>query len=82
MNENLFPCILSKENIKLAEEAVQLSVKTWGARSLSELEVEERLSYSCEKVKHVEDDDFFQTYSLTYPCNNATLFKNIIQSFL
>lgn len=50
MNENLFPCKLSNENAKLAEEAVELAVKTWGSRSLGELEAEERLSYSCEKV--------------------------------
>jgi preprotein translocase subunit SecA len=50
VNENLFPCKLSSENAKLAEEAVQLAVKTWGQRSLSELEAEDRLSYSCEKV--------------------------------
>lgn len=49
VKESLFPCKLSPPNIKLAEEAVQLAVKTWGQRSLSELEVEERLSYSCEK---------------------------------
>lgn len=50
MNENLFPCDLSSENTKLAEEAVQFAVKTWGQKSLTELEAEERLSYSCEKV--------------------------------
>ncbi|KAI5674850.1 hypothetical protein M9H77_05800 [Catharanthus roseus] len=55
INENLFPCLLSKENVKLAEEALQLAVKTWGLRSLSELEAEERLSYSCEKGP-VEDE--------------------------
>ncbi|KAI3449327.1 hypothetical protein Pfo_005992 [Paulownia fortunei] len=49
VNESLFPCTLSKENSKLAEEAVQLAAKTWGQRSLTELEAEERLSYSCEK---------------------------------
>ncbi|KAK4482116.1 hypothetical protein RD792_009255 [Penstemon davidsonii] len=49
VNEGLFPCALSKENSKLAEEAVQLASKTWGQRSLIELEAEERLSYSCEK---------------------------------
>lgn len=49
VNENLFPCKLSNENAKLAEEAVELAVKTWGSRSLGELEAEERLSYSCEK---------------------------------
>ncbi|KAG5514064.1 hypothetical protein RHGRI_035465 [Rhododendron griersonianum] len=50
VNENLFPCTLSKEITKLAEEAVQLAVDTWGQKSLTELEAEERLSYSCEKV--------------------------------
>ncbi|KAH6777455.1 Albino or Glassy Yellow 1 [Perilla frutescens var. frutescens] len=49
VNESLFPCTLSKENSKLAEEAVHLAVKTWGQKSLTELEAEERLSYSCEK---------------------------------
>ncbi|KAK4559544.1 hypothetical protein RGQ29_008671 [Quercus rubra] len=49
VNENLFPSKLSNENTKLAEEAVDLAVKSWGQRSLSELEAEERLSYSCEK---------------------------------
>ncbi|XP_073063271.1 protein translocase subunit SecA, chloroplastic isoform X2 [Primulina eburnea] len=49
VNESLFPCTLSKESSKLAEEAVQFAVTTWGQRSLTELEAEERLSYSCEK---------------------------------
>ncbi|KAK6260418.1 hypothetical protein SCA6_014892 [Theobroma cacao] len=49
VNEKLFPCKLSSKNSKLAEEAVELAVKTWGKKSLSELEAEERLSYSCEK---------------------------------
>ncbi|XP_068658653.1 protein translocase subunit SECA1, chloroplastic-like [Aristolochia californica] len=49
VNESLFPCELSKEKTSLAEDAVDLTVKTWGQRSLSELEAEERLSYSCEK---------------------------------
>ncbi|KAK9139042.1 hypothetical protein Scep_008723 [Stephania cephalantha] len=49
VNENLFPCQLSKETITVAEEAVELASKTWGQRSLTELEAEERLSYSCEK---------------------------------
>lgn len=51
VSESLFPCALSKEITDVAEEAVQLAVKTWGQRSLTELEAEERLSYSCEKVK-------------------------------
>ncbi|PIA60685.1 hypothetical protein AQUCO_00300298v1 [Aquilegia coerulea] len=51
VNENLFPTKLSKGNTELAEEAVELAVKTWGQRALTELEAEERLSYSCEKDK-------------------------------
>lgn len=58
MNESLFPCNLSKEKTALADEAVELAVKTWGKRSLTELEAEERLSYSCEKVKLFLDIDF------------------------
>ncbi|XVF22199.1 hypothetical protein REPUB_Repub12eG0153100 [Reevesia pubescens] len=49
VNEKLFPSKLSSKNTKLAEEAVELAVKTWGKKSLNELEAEERLSYSCEK---------------------------------
>lgn len=49
MNEKLFPCKLSNEKVKLAEEAVQSAVEAWGQKSLTELEAEERLSYSCEK---------------------------------
>ncbi|KAJ1397980.1 SecA, preprotein cross-linking domain [Sesbania bispinosa] len=49
VNEKLFPCQLSNKNAELADKAVQLAVKTWGKRSLTELEAEERLSYSCEK---------------------------------
>ena len=50
MNEKLFPCKLSNEKVKLAEEAVQSAVEAWGQKSLTELEAEGRLSYSCEKV--------------------------------
>ncbi|XP_043708276.1 protein translocase subunit SecA, chloroplastic isoform X2 [Telopea speciosissima] len=49
VNEKLFPCKLSKEKTALADEAVELAVKTWGPRSLTELEAEDRLSYSSEK---------------------------------
>ncbi|CAN6467046.1 unnamed protein product [Victoria cruziana] len=49
VTESLFPCELSKERAALAEDAVDLAVRTWGKRSLTELEAEERLSYSCEK---------------------------------
>lgn len=52
MNEKLFPCKLSNEKAKLAEEAVQSAVEAWGQKSLTELEAEERLSYSCEKVSN------------------------------
>ncbi|XP_022945327.1 protein translocase subunit SecA, chloroplastic [Cucurbita moschata] len=55
VNESLFPCALSSENAKLAEEVVQFAVKTWGPRSLTELEAEERLSYSCEKGPAQDD---------------------------
>ncbi|KAL6525855.1 hypothetical protein OROMI_030250 [Orobanche minor] len=49
VNESLYPCTLSKEKLELAEEAVQLAGRIWCQRSLTELEAEERLSYSCEK---------------------------------
>lgn len=50
MSESLFPCELSKETVSLTKDAVDMAVKTWGQRTLTELEAEERLSYSCEKV--------------------------------
>lgn len=49
VNEDIFPCELSSRNTQLAEEVVQLAMNTWGQRSLTELEAEERLSYACEK---------------------------------
>ncbi|KAK7344334.1 hypothetical protein VNO77_13810 [Canavalia gladiata] len=49
VDEKLFPCQLSNKNGELTEKAVQLAVETWGKRSLTELEAEERLSYTCEK---------------------------------
>lgn len=55
VNECLFPCDLSSEKAKLAEEAVQFAVMTWGQKSLTELEAEERLSYSCEKGPAQDD---------------------------
>uniref|UniRef100_A0A7N0UV68 Protein translocase subunit SecA n=1 Tax=Kalanchoe fedtschenkoi TaxID=63787 RepID=A0A7N0UV68_KALFE len=55
VKESLFPCKLSSKNTKLAEEAVQLAVNSWGKRALTELEAEERLSYACEKGP-VQDD--------------------------
>lgn len=65
VNESLFPCELSKENFNLAEEAVELAVKTWGQSSLTELEAEERLSYSCEKVNYKKDID--HSFAYNYP---------------
>jgi hypothetical protein len=50
MNESLFPCELSKENLSSVKDTVEMVVKEWGEKSLTELEAEERLSYSCEKV--------------------------------
>lgn len=47
--------------MKLAEEAVKLAVQTWGKRSLTELEAEERLSYSCEKVER-----FYRKYEFSF----------------
>ncbi|KAI4331003.1 hypothetical protein MLD38_029235 [Melastoma candidum] len=55
VNELLFPCKLSNENSQLVEAAVQLAVKTWGQRTLTELEAEERLSYACEKGPAQDD---------------------------
>nr|CAD1829679.1 unnamed protein product [Ananas comosus var. bracteatus] len=49
VSESLFPCELSKETVSLAKDAVEMAVKTWGQRTLTELEAEERLSYSCER---------------------------------
>ncbi|KAJ3669579.1 hypothetical protein LUZ60_011529 [Juncus effusus] len=49
VNESLFPCDLSKETLSLTKNAVETAVKSWGKTSLTELEAEDRLSYSCEK---------------------------------
>uniref|UniRef100_A0A0E0JHT8 Protein translocase subunit SecA n=1 Tax=Oryza punctata TaxID=4537 RepID=A0A0E0JHT8_ORYPU len=48
-NESLFPCELSKDALSYVKDAVEVAVKAWGEKSLTELEAEERLSYSCEK---------------------------------
>ncbi|GJN05385.1 hypothetical protein PR202_ga23006 [Eleusine coracana subsp. coracana] len=47
--ESLFPCELSKETLSFVKGAVEVAVKEWGEKSLTELEAEDRLSYSCEK---------------------------------
>lgn len=49
VNESLFPCELSEDSLSLVEDAVQMAVRTWGKRSLTELQAEDRLSYACEK---------------------------------
>lgn len=54
VKEELFPCQLPKEITLLAEAAVELAVQTWGQRSLTEIEAEERLSYCCEKGPTVD----------------------------
>ena len=50
VNASLFPCEVSKESARQAEEAVEAAVKAWGAKSLAELEAEDRLSFACERV--------------------------------
>ncbi|KAL3689898.1 hypothetical protein R1sor_016207 [Riccia sorocarpa] len=52
---SLFPCELSESTISEAEKAVDVAVKSWGEKSLSELEAEDRLSYASEKGP-TEDD--------------------------
>lgn len=59
VNENILPCDLSERTISTAEAAVELAVKAWGKRSLTELEAEERLSYSCEKVRTMRNERHF-----------------------
>ncbi|KAJ6790910.1 protein translocase subunit SECA1, chloroplastic [Iris pallida] len=49
VNESLYPCDLSQDTISFAKDAVESAAKAWGQKSLTELEAEERLSYSCEK---------------------------------
>lgn len=46
----MFPCDLSKDTLLIAKDAVEKAAKSWGKASLTELEAEDRLSYSCEKV--------------------------------
>ncbi|AQK71137.1 putative ADP-ribosylation factor GTPase-activating protein AGD5 [Zea mays] len=50
MNESLFTCELSKQTLSSVKDTVEMAVKKWGEKSLTELEAEKRLSYSCEKV--------------------------------
>jgi preprotein translocase subunit SecA len=50
VNPKLFPCQLSSEASKLADDAVAAAVGAWGERQLEELEAEERLAFACEKA--------------------------------
>jgi preprotein translocase subunit SecA len=50
MNESLFTCELPKQTLSSVKDTVEMAVKKWGEKSLTELEAEKRLSYSCEKV--------------------------------
>lgn len=50
VNPALFPCQLTPEASKLADEAVAAAVGAWGERQLEELEAEERLAFACEKA--------------------------------
>ncbi|PWZ26578.1 Protein translocase subunit SecA, chloroplastic [Zea mays] len=50
MNESLFTCELSKQTLSSVKDTVEMAIKKWGEKSLTKLEAEKRLSYSCEKV--------------------------------
>lgn len=50
VNPALFPCDLSAEADKLAQDAVKSAVEAWGERQLMELDAEERLAFACEKA--------------------------------
>ena len=50
VNPKLFPCDISEEGMRLAKEAVDTAVSTWGERQLEELDAEERLAFACEKA--------------------------------
>lgn len=50
VNPKIFPCDISEEGMKLAKEAVDAAVQTWGAGQLDELDAEERLAFACEKA--------------------------------
>lgn len=50
VNPKIFPCDVSKDGMKLATEAVDAAIQTWGAGQLDELEAEERLAFACEKA--------------------------------
>ena len=50
VNPKIFPCDISEEGVKLAQEAVDAAVQTWGSGQLDELDAEERLAFACEKA--------------------------------
>ncbi len=50
VNPKIFPCDISEEGMKLAKEAVDAAVQTWGSGQLDELDAEERLAFACEKA--------------------------------
>lgn len=49
VSANLFPCEISKEAEKLLRHAVDVAVKTYGERSIPELQAEEMLAIASEK---------------------------------
>eukprot|EP00746_Dinoflagellata_sp_MGD_P021446 gnl/MRDRNA2_/MRDRNA2_150043_c0_seq1.p1 gnl/MRDRNA2_/MRDRNA2_150043_c0~~gnl/MRDRNA2_/MRDRNA2_150043_c0_seq1.p1 ORF type:complete len:1073 (+),score=207.09 gnl/MRDRNA2_/MRDRNA2_150043_c0_seq1:26-3220(+) len=50
VNPKLFPCDLSDATTSQAREAVKQAVAEWGARNLTELDAEDRLSVACERA--------------------------------
>lgn len=50
VSPELFPCDLTESSMALAKEAVKKAVETWGERSLTALEAENRLAFACEKA--------------------------------
>jgi preprotein translocase subunit SecA len=50
VSPKLYPCSVSDEGAKLANEAVDAAVASWGAGQLAELDAEERLAFACEKA--------------------------------
>ena len=50
VSPKLYPCSVSDEGMKLANEAVEAAVASWGAGQLAELDAEERLAFACEKA--------------------------------
>ena len=55
MSSDLLPCDLPPEVEEEVEAAVSAAASAWGEKGMSALDVEERLSYACEKGP-VEDE--------------------------